>query len=168
MNIFLFSEFVSTQIIHDLYQLCCSKRFSANPVEKLAVPPRTTLYKYLVIPKEGQPPPPNALDEPPKTPTYETRPTTNPFATQSKSHPPTTIYDQQPPEVKRRISHNSSSIEHEPRARSDTLPFLEQTEPLQHISTMRSGNQHNNNNNSISRRSQLHPKYDVQEEQEEQ
>ena len=67
------------KILHDLYQLCCEKRFTANAVEKLQPLPRTTLYKYLVIPKEGQPPPPPQIQQP-KTPTVETRPSTNPFA----------------------------------------------------------------------------------------
>lgn len=163
MNFVLFSsDFVSTRIIHDLYHLCCSKRFRANNVERMPIQLRTTLYKYLVIPKEGQPPPlppiPAQIQQP-KTPNYETR-TTNPFKPHPTPQPSTD--DQHPPEVKRRISHNSSHTEHEPRPRSGTLPFLEHTEPLQHISTMRSGN-----GGLTTTRRVHHPKYDEQEEEQE-
>jgi len=157
INEFLFSsEFVTTRVIQDLYQLCCSKRFTPNAVEKLAMPPRTTLYKYLVIPKEGQPPPPPPQTQQPKTPDYETRPTTNPFA--QHPIPPSSSNDQHRPEVKRRISHNLTNTEHEVRPRSGTLPFIEHSEPLQYISTMRSGN-----GVTPARRAQYHPKYDEQE-----
>jgi hypothetical protein len=64
--------------MHDLYQLCCGKRFTPNEVEIMQPLPRKTLSKYLVIPKKGPPPPPKI--EQPKTPTEETRPSTNPFA----------------------------------------------------------------------------------------
>jgi hypothetical protein len=151
-----FSEFVSQKILHDLYQLCCEKRFTANPVEKLQPLPRTTLYKYLVIPKEGQPPQPPPQIQQPKTPTVETRPSTNPFA-----HPSTYLSpEHQPPEIKRRTSHNSSQMEHEQRPRSGTQPFIEHPEQLQHLSTMRSGN-------GGTRRAQYHPKFDEQQEEEE-
>jgi len=154
------SEFVSTRIIHDLYQLCCSKRFTANAVEKLPPIPRRTLYKYLVIPKEGQQPPPTPKIEQPKTPDYETRPTTNPFAQHPIPLPSSN--DQHPPEIKRRITHNPTHTEHEIRPRSGTLPFIEHTEPLQYISTMRSGN-----GLTPARPVQYQPKYDEQEEEEE-
>lgn len=155
------SEFVSTKIIHDLYQLCCEKRFKGNDVQKQVQPPRITLYKYLVIPKEGpQPPAPPTLTPPPpppappphqpsieqpRTPTEETRPSMNPFV--SRYGASSTRTDQQaPPEVKQRVSYsnnnnnNATYTEHEGRPRSGTLPFVENLEPLQHLSTMRSGN----------------------------
>jgi hypothetical protein len=161
-----FSEFVSTRIIHDLYQLCCGKRFRPDPVQIRPAPARTTLYKYLVIPKEGQqppppPPPPPPQTSQPKTPTVETRPTTNPFAQQPLPEPP--LNYQQPPVIKRRISHNVSPTEQQIRPRSNTQPFIEHTEPLQHISTMKSGN-----GTTTSRRNQLHPKYDEEVVEEEQ
>jgi hypothetical protein len=166
INEFLFSsEFVTTRVIQDLYQLCCSKRFTPNAVEKLAMPPRTTLYKYLVIPKEGQPqpppppPPPASQIKQPKTPDYETRPATNPFAQHPMRQPSSS--DQHPPEIKRRISHNSAPTEHGIRQRSGTLPFLEHTEPLEHISTMRSGN------GIPITKHVYHPKHDEQQVQEE-
>ena len=159
------------RIIHDLYQMCCEKRFLPYPVEKLPVAPRITLYKYLVIPKEGQPtarqplPPPAAVTssspqtQQPKTPNYENRPTSNPFAQYSTAQP--TNNDHQPPgppEIKRR----AVRTEHDPRPRSDTLPFLEHTEQLQPLSTMRSGN------GSTTTRRVHHPKHDHQEEEQQQ
>lgn len=145
------SEFVSMRIIQELYQLCCEKRFSASPVTKLVPPPRTTLYKYLIIPKEGQPRPPPQLQQP-QTPNYENRPTTNPFAQLSTST------DQRPPEVKRRTVHT----EQEGRPRSGTQPFLQQVEQLQPLSSMRSGN------GSTTTRRAYQPKQDEQVEEEEQ
>jgi hypothetical protein len=153
-----FSEFVSTKIIHELYQICCAKRFLPFPVETLTPPPRTTLYKYLVIPKEGQqppPPPPPEIKEP-KTPTEETQPSGNPFAQRYAPYPQS---DQQPPEIKRRTTQNSSFIEHETRPRSDTLPFINPTEQLEYISTMRSGG----NGPATTRRNQHHSKHDEQQ-----
>jgi hypothetical protein len=151
----LFSEFVSTKIMHDLYQLCCNKRFSANVVEKMTPPSRTTINKYLVMqkPKEDQPPPPI---ETPKTPTIETRRSTNPWADPSTHLSP----DYHPPEVKRRTSHNSSHIDHGQRPRAGTEPFIEHPEQLQHISTMRSGN-----GAAPERRVQYYPKHDEREEE---
>ncbi|CAF2579098.1 unnamed protein product [Rotaria sp. Silwood2] len=157
------SELVATRIIHELFQLCCEKRFIPNPTEKAELQPRVTLYKYLVIPKEGQPPlyPPPQLNQP-KTPNYEAQQKTNPFITHSSVAP--TGYSsnyQQPPEVKRRTSYNSAYTEHQSRARSDTLPFVDQTAALSHLSTMRSVN------GSISpRRPQYSPQHEEQEEQE--
>lgn len=52
-----FSDFVATKILHELYELCCGKRFRANIVEKAQPIPRSTLYKYLTIPKECKLPP---------------------------------------------------------------------------------------------------------------
>ena len=130
--------------------MCCEKRFRPNEVDKLTPPPRTTLYKYLIIPKEGPtappsgslpshppPPVPKSYIDPPRTPTEETRPTINPFVQRALPHSPQN--EQQPPEIKRRTSHSSSVTEHEMRPRSGTLPFIEQTEPLQQMSSMRSG-----------------------------
>ena len=51
---FLFSDFVATKIIHKSYVICCEKRFRAFEVEKRERASRATLYKYLIIPKEGQ------------------------------------------------------------------------------------------------------------------
>jgi hypothetical protein len=154
---FLFSsEFVSMRVIHDLYQMCCEKRFSAYPVQKLTPPPRTTLYKYLVIPKEGQPPRRPPQMQQPTTPNYETRPTTNPFEQFTISQPTTDGHQPPPPpEIKRRTVYN----EHEARPRSDTLPFLEHTEQLQPLSTMRSGN------GSTTTRRVYHPRHDEDQQQ---
>ena len=151
-----FSEFVSTKILHDLYQLCCEKRFTPKPVEKLQPLPRTTLYKYLVIPKEDQPPIPPPEIQQPKTPFVETGRSTNPFAYPSTYLSP----EHKPPDIKRRISHTSSQMEHGTRPRSGTQPFVEHTEELQHLSSMRSGN-------GGARRTQYHPKFDEQQEEEE-
>ena len=144
------SEFVSTKIIHDLYQLCCEKRFKGNVVKTLVQPPRITLYKYLVIPKEGPQPnppetrPPSSALDPPRTPTEETRPSVNPFESRGP-HRSSRTDQQAPPEVKRRISYNNNTNNttdtgRQQRSRSGTLPFVENLEPLQHISSMRSGN----------------------------
>jgi hypothetical protein len=153
------------RIIHDLYLMCCEKRFKGYPVEKLPVAPRVTLYKYLVIPKEGQPtarqalPPSSPQTQQPKTPNYENRPTGNPFAQYSTSHPTTTDHQPPaPPEVKRRTVHT----EHEGRPRSNTLPFVEHTEELQPLSTTRSGT------GSNAKRRVHHPKHDQTEEEEQQ
>jgi len=51
---FYFSDFVATRILHKLYELCCEKRFRPYEVQKVEPVPRTTLYKYLIIPKEKQ------------------------------------------------------------------------------------------------------------------
>ncbi|CAF3581906.1 unnamed protein product [Rotaria sp. Silwood1] len=157
------SELVATRIIHELFQLCCEKRFIPNRVEKLEIPPRVTLYKYLVITKEGQPPPPPQQQlQQPKTPNYETRTKTNPFAAHASVAPSAfTSISQQPPEIKRRTSHQPSQLVNQPRARSDTLPFFDQTEALQHLSTTRSGN-----GSISSRRAQYSSHHDEQEEQE--
>lgn len=144
------------RIIHDLYQKCCEKRFSAYTVQKQTAPPRTTLYKYLVIPKEGQPPPRPPQMQQPTTPNYETRPTSNPFAQFPSSHP--TTDDHQPQPLPRR----SVYTEHEPRPRSDTLPFLEHTEQLQPLSGMRSGN------GSTTTRRVHHPRHDEEQQEHQQ
>ena len=150
----LSSEFVSMRIIQELYELCCSKRFSANRVTKLVAPPRTTLYKYLIIPKEDQPrPPPQPHMQQPQTPNYENRSTMNPFEQIKTSQIFST--DQRPPEIKRRTVHT----EQEGRPRSGTLPFLQQTEQLQSLSSMRSGN------GSTTTRRVYHPKQDEQVEE---
>lgn len=122
-----------------MYKLCCEKRFTASDVQIIKAPPRTTLYKYLVIPKEGQPRPLSQLQQP-KTPNHEVSPKANPLLKYSFGQPmvrPTN--NMQPPEIKRRISH-SSNVEQGPRPRSNTLPFADHTEDLQLLSTMRSGN----------------------------
>ncbi|CAF3568513.1 unnamed protein product [Rotaria sp. Silwood1] len=157
------SELVATRIIHELFQLCCEKRFIPNRVEKLEIPPRVTLYKYLVITKEGQPPPPPQQQlQQPKTPNYETRTKTNPFAAHASVAPSAfTSISQQPPEIKRRTSHQPSQLVNQPRARSDTLPFFDQTEALQHLSTTRSGN-----GSISSRRAQYSSHHEEHEEQE--
>ncbi len=152
-----FSEFVSTKIIHELYQKCCGKRFSRLPVKTLTPPTRTTLDKYLLIDKGKQPPSqPSPQIEEPKTPTEETRPSGNPIAQLYASYPKS---DQQRPEIKRRTTQNSSFVEQEPRPRSDTQPFTDSTELLQHLSTMRSGG----NGPTPTRRVQYHPKYDEEQ-----
>ncbi|CAF0770459.1 unnamed protein product [Adineta steineri] len=153
------SEFVSTKMIHDLYQMCCNKRFKPYDVQIMTAPLRTTLYKYLVIPKEGQPPPEPPETEQPKTPTIETRPSVNPLIQRYQSH---TTNDQHPPEVKRRTSQNPSSADHQTRPRSDTLPFLEQPEPVQvqYASTTRRGN-----GMQSTKRIQQYPQYDEHEEE---
>ncbi|CAF3331295.1 unnamed protein product [Rotaria socialis] len=157
------SEFVSTKIIHDLYEKCCEKRFAGNEVEIQQPKAHTTLYKYLVIPRDGPPrPPPPQLEEP-KTPNNEVAMKTNPFIEHSSIAP--TEYssnNQQPPEIKRRISHNTSNTEREARTRSDTLPFLPHIEQLQPISAMRSGN-----GSVAPRRAQFYPQHEEHEEQHE-
>ncbi|UJR28448.1 hypothetical protein I4U23_009688 [Adineta vaga] len=147
------SDFVSTKLIHDLYQKCCEKRFIPDEVPERPQSKTTTLYKYLVIPKEGPADPPSSQSDiqpqQPPTPNIETRPRTNPLA-------------QPPPAIKRRTPHSTVSTEQPSRTRSDTLPFLEQPEPLQHISTVRDGNRSNN-----SRHAQLHPRFDEHHEENE-
>lgn len=146
------------RIIQELYQLCCVKRFSAKTVKKRVPPPRTTVYKYLIIPKEGKPsPPPEPQMQQPGTPNYETGPKTNPFRQPSQSQMISTDQRLPPPEIKRRTVYT----EQQGRPRSDTLPFLEQTEQLQPLSSMRSGN------GSTTARRVYHPKHDEQDEEEE-
>ncbi|CAF1264985.1 unnamed protein product [Rotaria magnacalcarata] len=123
------SEFVSTTIIHKLYRKCCEKRFAPNQVEKQQPKAHTTLYKYLVIPKEDPSHPPQL--EQPKTPNHEV-PIKNPVAEHAFIVP--TEYssnNQQPPEIKRRTFHNSSNTEREARTRFGTLPFLPHAEQLE-------------------------------------
>ncbi|CAF0991758.1 unnamed protein product [Rotaria magnacalcarata] len=58
------SDFVATKLLHCLYESCCKKRFRANEVQKETPAPRTTLYKYLIIPKEEPAPRQLRLDQP--------------------------------------------------------------------------------------------------------
>jgi len=141
------SEFVSTKIIHDLYQLCCTKRFRANIVQKQEQPLRKTLYRYLVMQKEGisgPPPPPPAprpppeASEEPKTPSIEKQKLTNPLYSSNYSH--STIHDASVPQVKRRTTFNNGQNEYEPRQRSGTLPFIETINTSQPTPAVRNGN----------------------------
>lgn len=144
-SIFSNSEFVATKIMHDLYQICCEKRFRGNPVKKPTPPPRTTLYKYLVMAKEGPqppPPPPSAETEEPRTPTLEKQMLPNPLS--PRSFPQSTVHDQSAPEIKRRTTVNNGNGNGNQglRDRSGTLPFVEHFEFTQPVSSMRSGNGH--------------------------
>ncbi len=51
---FYFSDFVATRILHKLYESCCEKRFRPYKVKEIESAPRTTLYKYLIPPKDKQ------------------------------------------------------------------------------------------------------------------
>lgn len=144
------------RIIQELYQLCCKKRFLANPVTKIAPAPRTIVHKYLTNPdkiKRPRPPPESQMQQP-GTPNYETGPRTNPFI---QSQMISTDQRLPPPEIKRRTVYT----EQPGRPRSDTLPFLEQPEQLQQLSSMRSGN------GSTTTRRVYRPPHDEQEEEEE-
>ena len=145
------------RIIQELYQLCCQKRFLAKIVPKLVPPPRTTVYKYLIIDKGKPSPPPAPEMQQPGTPNYETGPKTNPFTKFPQSQMISTDQRLPPPEIKRRTVYT----EQQGRPRSDTLPFLEQSEQLQPLSSMRSGN------GSTTTRRVYRPKHDEQEEEEE-
>ncbi|CAF0883770.1 unnamed protein product [Rotaria sordida] len=58
------SDFVATRVIHHLYELCCEKRFRPYEVQQEKPPPRTTLYKYIIIPKEAPIPLQPELEQP--------------------------------------------------------------------------------------------------------
>ena len=143
------SEFVSTKIIHDLYQMCCEKRFRGNSVEEPAPRPRKTLYEYMVMPKEDPPPPrppPSVQIEEPRTPTLEQQMRPNPLS--PRAFPQSTMYDQSAPEIKRRTTTNNGNGNGNGnqgmRERSGTLPFVEHFEFPQPTPSVRSGNGHGN------------------------
>ena len=158
------SEFVATRIIHDLYQLCCEKRFKANAVQKLQKTPRETLYKYLIIPREGQrirPPQDFASGvvqmQQPRTPNFETQPTTNPL--DPRSGILSTDRDQQRPEPKQRTNVPSKSQTEQPgRPRSNTQGFLPDVSQLQTLSTRPSGDNNGGSNDSTTKLRVRHPK----------
>ena len=111
----MFSDFVATKILHELYQLCCEKRFRPHEVKEVKIEPRTTLYKYLIIPKERQPPP---LSE-----SEDIQPTiTNTVV--RRSVPRSSSNDNGLSSKKQ----DSSSTETKSRSRSATLPFLNDIE----------------------------------------
>ena len=168
--LFLNSEFVATRIIHDLYQLCCEKRFKANAVEKLEKTPRETLYKYLIIPREGQrirQSPQNAAQgvvqmQQPKTPNFETQPTTSPLDPRSWAQ--STSGDQQRPEPKQRTMVPSKSQTEQPgRPRSNTQAFIPDVSQLQTLSTMPTGDNNGGSNDSTTKQRVRHPKPDEEE-----
>lgn len=45
---------MATRVLHQLYQLCCTKRFRPNEVKEAPPISRKTLYKYLIIPKDEE------------------------------------------------------------------------------------------------------------------
>lgn len=45
---------MATIILHQLYKLCCEKRFRANEVIEAPQVSRKTLYKYLIMPKDEE------------------------------------------------------------------------------------------------------------------
>ena len=132
--------------------MCCEKRFRGNPVQKPTPAPRTTLYKYLVMAKEGpQPPrPPSAETEEPRTPTLEKQMGPNPLS--PRSFPQSTMHNQPAPEIKRRTSTNNGNGNGNGnqgmRDRSGTLPFVEHFDFTQPMSSMRSGNGHGHGNST--------------------
>lgn len=65
LHVFRFSDFVSTKILHRLYNLCCQKRFRPFPVQTPQRPPIQTLYKYIIMPREDKKPKVNADAEGP-------------------------------------------------------------------------------------------------------
>ena len=124
--------------MHKLYEMCCERRFIGCSVEKKETLPYRTLYKYLVIPKESSSQPLLQTEQPNSSNDQEQR-TPNRFFPPTTHEPaPYSLNNQQPPEIKRRISRHSSHTNYEPRSRSETLPFLEQTEVSQLLSTMSS------------------------------
>ncbi|CAF3234642.1 unnamed protein product [Rotaria socialis] len=58
------SDFVATLILHHLYEKCCEKRFRSNEVQTKMPAPRTTIYKYLIMPKEEPAPQQLRLNQP--------------------------------------------------------------------------------------------------------
>ena len=48
---------MATKILHELYQLCCEKRFRQNVVEKAQPISRQILHKYLIVSEECDLPP---------------------------------------------------------------------------------------------------------------
>ena len=100
----IFSDFVATRILHELYRLCCEKRFRPYHVQKIQPEPKTTLYKYLIIPKEAPTPPEPQLLQPSS------------------------------PDQPLASSTNSSAPPPLPRLRSGTLPFITSTDEQQRSS----------------------------------
>jgi hypothetical protein len=105
---FLFSDFVSTRVLHNLYKLCCKKRFRADDVQIIEPVPRVTLYKYLVIPK----------DNPPASSEQATTDSRGPYLL-----PRSSSNDDQSSEAKRR----PSRIDQKTRSRSDSLPSIQES-----------------------------------------
>jgi hypothetical protein len=137
------SEFVSTQIIRDLYQCCCAKRFKAYNVQPPQVTESDILYKYVIFrrPEGNQPraPLPRARREPP-SPSVESQMKPNPMKTHHLAT--TAVSEPQPNQLHRRNSKQPtvSTIGETSRYRSDTLPFTQENEDFPYISTMRTGN----------------------------
>jgi len=141
---FYFSDFVATRILHELYQLCCEKRFRPFDVEKPQPLSQTTLDKYLIIPKDAHPKPEPQLLQPTTT-DNEIESTTNQFV--PRPLPRSSSKDEQLTERKGVKSRNSSQTEPETRSRSGTLPSLQGTSTQQ----------------QSSKRSQSRPKHDEEE-----
>lgn len=121
--------------MHELYYMCFDKRFRGNkpPPEKPIS--RRTLYKYITIPKD--PPLNGQLNQ--NGSNSDVPPTSNPFA-QISTQNQSIIQEQPAPEIKRRQVHGKAEEDVERRSRSGTLPFIESTNVLQEMSTMRPGN----------------------------
>lgn len=126
-----FSDFVATRIVHELYKMCCEKRFRPYEVTKEEPVFRRTLYKYLVIPKESkEPPEPQVLQ--PETPNHETAPKTNPFA--PRPLPRSSSSEDKSSNRKQDKSRDTTENEIKKRSRSGTLPFVQALEGKQKTS----------------------------------
>jgi hypothetical protein len=101
---FYFSDFVATRILHKLYESCCEKRFRPYKVKEIESAPRTTLYKYLIPPKDKQLP--------------SEQPISNLLA--PRSLPRSSSNNDPLSETSRSFSRS----QHEIRSRSGTLPFI--------------------------------------------
>ena len=122
------SDFVATRIMHELYKLCCEKRFRPYEVQQLKQEPRTTLYKYLVIPKEAhEPPKPQLLQ--PETPNQDSASSENSSA--PRPLPRSSSKNNNKDQSSETSEESSSSAEQRARSRSGTLPFIQGTEAQQ-------------------------------------
>ncbi|CAF1175930.1 unnamed protein product [Didymodactylos carnosus] len=133
------SDFVSTRIIHELYERCCAKRFTPNPVSRQRETAKTTLYKYVIVPKVSADEKENHTDTNP----FHKR-DVNSFNFTSNDHKKIGDIEeeqeethheqqqqqqqqqQQAPETKRRTLRNTTNISESgsDRMRSGTLPFI--------------------------------------------
>ncbi|CAF3413793.1 unnamed protein product [Rotaria sp. Silwood1] len=138
------SDFVATRVLHHLYELCCEKRFRPYEVRPEKPVPRTTLYKYVIIPKEIPVPEQSELEQP-TIAVDETLRTTNSFA--PPLLPRSSRKDGQSSEKKQEKSRNLSHTEHETQSSSDKVSFLEDIKTQQ----------------PLSRRSQSRPSHDEEQ-----
>ena len=112
--------------MHQLYESCCQKRFRPFKVHEEQPIPRTTLYKYLIIPKGEEISTQPQLDQP-VTSNSETQRIDNPLA--PRPFPRSSSKDHRSSETKPGVSSNTSAIEYGTRSFSDAhSSMLQDTE----------------------------------------